>query len=67
MSSMALTAKASETGFFWMDVYASTAWVSASMPVVAVSFGGSEEVSAGSRMAACGTSLYEVNDSFACL
>ena len=54
---MAFTAKASLTGFFWMDVYASMACVSASMPVVAVSFGGSDAVSAGSRMAACGTSL----------
>ena len=67
ISSTAFAANASDTGFFWMDVCASTAWVSASMPVVAVSFGGSDEVSAGSRMATCGTSLYEVNDSFACL
>ena len=66
ISWMAFTANASLTGFFWMDVYASMACVSASMPVVAVSFGGSEAVSAGSRMAACGTSLYEVNDSLAC-
>ena len=57
ISSIAFTANASDTGFFWMDVYASTACVSASMPVVAVSFGGSDAVSAGSRMAACGTSL----------
>ena len=57
ISSMAFTANASLTGFFWMDVYASTACVSASIPVVAVSLGGSDAVSAGSRMAVCGTSL----------
>ena len=57
ISSLAFPAKASLTGFFWMDVYASMACVSASMPGVAVSFGGSDAVSAGSRMAACGTSL----------
>ena len=57
MSVMAERASESLTGFFWMEVYASTACVSASMPVVAVSLGGSDWVSTGSRIATCGTSL----------
>ena len=55
MREMACCASASLMGFFWIEVYASMAWVSASIPVVAVSLGGNDAVSFGSRKAICGT------------
>src|SRR5690349_4968949 len=67
MSSMALMAQASVIGVAAVDTYASTAWVSASMPVAAVSAGGLPTMRTRSLMATFGVQRQSTIAIFTCV